>query len=227
MNLALVKLQQIKFYISEFNNYNEVVEKFFEKATNDIEKEYKKLEKKYKGNEETLYNLSDHYSDKYNETGRVFPNHFRVSFFNQIMSFIVFQLTEICDLHARVTGSKYRVSDLKGSDLEVCKDYLKKSANVDFAKLNTEWTFLSQCYTIRNKFVHKLGEIETSGNEFKGIKNFIDKTKLLEYKYPVRKIEDAKQVTLLISKPLVPELLKITSILFNKLLKDCLEIKKK
>ena len=175
MNYAANKLQHIKFGITEFVKYNEVVEKFFEKATTDIDKEYKKLERKYKGNEDALNNLGDHYSDKYNETARVFPNQFRISFFNQIMAYVVFQLIEICEVHHIIKATKYKVSDLKGSDLDICKKYLKNSAGVDFNKVNKEWEFLKLCYTIRNKFVHTLGSFET-GDGFEVIKKFIEKT---------------------------------------------------
>ncbi|PQJ08925.1 hypothetical protein CJD36_021925 [Flavipsychrobacter stenotrophus] len=193
LNYSTIKLQQIRFLISELRNFNEGVEKSFEKATKDIDKEYSKLEKQYKGNEEALYNLADVYSDRYNETARVFPNHFRISAFNQIMSFALYQLTEICDLHSRITDAKYKVSDLKGSELEACKTYLKNSAGVDFSKLNTLWEKLNLAYKVRNIFVHQMGELETSAKNFKSIdKNLHDKGQI-DYKY-ITKPKDAKSV---------------------------------
>jgi hypothetical protein len=160
LNYSTIKHQQIRFLISELRNFNEGIEKSFEKATKDIDKEYKKLEKKHKGDEISLYNLSDIYSERYNETARVFPNHFRIAAFNQIMSFTLYQLIEICDLHHRIKDTKYKVSDLKGSEFEACKTYLKNSAGVDFGKLNTVWEKLNFAYKIRNIFVHQMGEVK-------------------------------------------------------------------
>lgn len=83
------------------------------------------------------------------------------SFFVQVISFIEFELKELCMFHEEQNKPLIKFSDLKGADeFEKIKKYLKGSGNIDFSLLDPEWGYIKKMKILRNRFVHHYGTID-------------------------------------------------------------------
>lgn len=99
----------------------------------------------------------------------------------------------------------------------------RKSAAIDFQKLNPEWDKIKLFYKIRNKFIHHSGTISQEDNDYKVIK-------ALEYK---ELIDDPGLITIemvgldyeiKLRKELNTVLLETITSFFKKLLNDNMTI---
>ena len=106
-----------------------------------------------------------------------FPNRIRFSSIIQTYSMLEVYLKWLCERLRKINQNPFGIADLKGnSDLEKGKLYLKRVYNLDFSKLEPEWSFLNDMRKIRNQIIHNNGEFQTKDIE---IIRIIEKIELL------------------------------------------------
>ena len=75
------------------------------------------------------------------------------------MTFIEFELRQICKYIQEKKQIPWSIADLKGSnDINKAKLYLHKTLNINFGEMK-EWDQIIHLWTIRNAFVHHSGSI--------------------------------------------------------------------
>ena len=106
-----------------------------------------------------------------------FTNRIRFSSIIQTYSMLEVYLKWLCERLRKINHNPFGIADLKGnSDLEKGKLYLKRVYNLDFSKLEPEWSFLNDMKKIRNQIIHNNGEFQTKDKE---IVRIIEKIELL------------------------------------------------
>jgi len=167
------------FLSNDFENYIEL-QNFIEKH---IETNQKEIDKKY----DQIHEIEDEYEwklamDKFDgELGNdlyrfdhEFPNRTRYFLITQTHSMLEVYLKWFCEKLKSINGNPIGISDLKGnSDLEKGKLYLKRIYEIDFSRLEPEWSFLNDMRKIRNQIIHNNGKFKTKDSEILRIINQI------------------------------------------------------
>lgn len=90
-----------------------------------------------------------------------FPNRIRYSNIIQTYSMLELYMKWLCERLQKLKGSKFGIHDLKGNSyIEKGKIFLSKLYNIDFRKLEPEWSFINDLRIVRNQIVHKNGEFQ-------------------------------------------------------------------
>jgi len=223
LNYSEFHLFGIELAFVEFKNYQNTIENFLELEKQSLEKSYRDKISELNENDNKSWNrIAENYSEKYSDISRIFPHNFRASFLIQIISFIEHELKEICEQYEFSNKTKYSINDLKGNnDIEKAKQYLTKSCNVNFDKLNPEWQFILMVKRIRNKLVHHQGFVKKTERDWKLFNDFNGKKEFYEFSPKGEFVESPKLV--IRNRLLNDELLKNTERFFKKLLE--LELK--
>ena len=167
------------FLSNDFENYIEL-QNFIEKH---IETNQKEIDKKY----DQIDEIEDEYEwklamNKFDEElgsdlyrfDHEFPNRTRYFLITQAHSMLEVYLKWLCEKLKSINGNPIGISDLKGnSDLEKGKLYLKKIYEIDFSRLEPEWSFLNDMRKIRNQIIHNNGKFKTKDSEILRIINQI------------------------------------------------------
>jgi hypothetical protein len=167
----------------EFHNYLNLMEDFLSKNIKDFEekldKNKKNIERESRKVGEFKNDYQNHFEgmlfEQYHNIFILYPHYFRTSFLIHLISFIEFELREICyDFHYR-HSTDFSINDLKGnSDFDKAKKFLTRTVNINFNQLNPEWNFINTVRKIRNKLVHHQGIICENDNDFNEIELFVD-----------------------------------------------------
>lgn len=167
------------FLSNDFEDYIELqnfIEKHIETNQKEIDKGYDLIDDIEDENE---WNLA---IDKFDEElgndlyrfNHEFPNRTRYFLITQTHSMLEVYLKWFCEKLKSINGNPIGISDLKGnSDLEKGKLYLKKIYNIDFSRLEPEWSFLNDMRKIRNQIIHNNGKFSTKDSEILRIINQI------------------------------------------------------
>ena len=227
LNYSKLHLFGIELAFLEFEHYQNIIEKFLDGERLRIEKEINEIEIDDKAEPGYAEFVFDTLIEEHSTIAKKFPHNFRASFFVQIISFIEYELKEICEFHFAKFHPELSFSELKGNDeLDKAKTYLTKSANIDFRKLDPEWNYIKHAKEVRNIIVHHQGEIILNSNRrARIIEKFIENKNSykLEFKkvFKNNKFEKTNEATLIIkNKEATNELLENTKILFKKLLEE-------
>ena len=227
LNLNKVRLFGVEMVFLDFHNYYEVIEDSM--AAKFQERSLSYVEFLKQGTEKVLDRDYSNYLDQQHceglsEMGYNFPNIFRASFFVQVISFIEFELKELCMFHEEQNKSLIKFSDLKGADeFEKIKKYLKGSGNIDFSLLDPEWGHIKKMKILRNRFVHHYGTIDKEDRDrYRTILEIVNSEKsitFMENSLRDKKIDDFDSLTLVIAdKEFNVILLKQAESLFQKIL---------
>lgn len=141
-----------------------------------LEASYDKTEiEKIREEEPEYYNhIIDVFDQQYQEISDAFPQNFRVSFLTQIISFVEFNLKEICDFVAFESKQTFHMADLKGnSDFEKAGTYLKRVTQFELSSLGENWKFIEDCRVIRNKLIHQQGNVGDKETIKKRVEEFL------------------------------------------------------
>ena len=172
-----VNFFHVELSMETFKNYSEFIENSFENKVSGLHKSFDRTIRDIEKNK-------DHYEDDYKEhlkdsiieemyeIEKEFMQRFRNSLIMQLFSFLESELKHHCELHAINYKKEYSIDDLKGTDLEKVKLYLKKSANKDLTKLEPQWKFINDLKKLRNRIVHDNSMISEKHNDYKSIKAF-------------------------------------------------------
>jgi hypothetical protein len=170
----------------DFKNYYNLIESHITKVNKEYQAKYnnqanyKEAKKFGKFSNEYLLFLYEQYINELNNLTVQYPHNLRASFLIHIISFIEYELREICDYHHGKNNTDFRLTDLKGSsDMEKAKKYLSKAAKIDFSKLNPEWDAINTIRKIRNKIVHHNGTIKVTDADWNELEMFCKHTQLI------------------------------------------------
>ena len=167
------------FLTVNFENYFEL-QNFIEKQ---IEKNQKELDIKYNEvsdiEDMAEWNIAMNKFDQEFGTDlfrfdHEFPNRTRYFMINQTHSMLEFYLKWFCQRLKSINKNPIGISDLSGSsDLEKGKLYLKRIYQVNFSRLEPEWSFLNNMRKIRNQIIHNNGIFEIKDTEILRIINLM------------------------------------------------------
>lgn len=150
---------RINLGIKEFKEFQKISEKIISQESIKI------LRKKFE-------NISEKSENEYSLKNNFISN-IRVNLLFLCISFIEFEMKNICDAIFIEKKVLFSISDLKGnSDFEKAKIYLKNCGIIDLQK-NEYWNFIDISRLIRNKFIHNQGALYNDESNYKTIKNFI------------------------------------------------------
>lgn len=221
LDYSKLQLFGIEMIFVDFKNYQNLIETFLNDKRVELEKDFDKddLTKTIDLNSESnqLYrdHLLDQFSERHREISVIFPHSFRVSLLTQIVSFIEFELKEICDFYGSKLGETFRLQDLKGnSDFEKAKTYLVKTAKINFDNLNPEWLFIDNCRQLRNKLVHNQGYIMSSDAQIMTFIKGLDSIILNDAAFA----GEQAQVIIIQNRTLIDRLIELAESFFKKLL---------
>lgn len=216
----------IAFY--EFNAYQTMIEKFLLQEQLRLEEKIKEFEvdknKKLPGYSDFLLTklIEDHVS-----LSNLYTHNFRASFYIQIISFIEYELRNICEYHHVIKKTDFGIEDLKGSnDIDKAKIYLSKSANIKFKNLNPEWQFIQEAKEIRNLLVHHQSRVIIKNKRNERLKSVFQEKDYFEYhKFPSENSEGFEEGHFFICKSEANRrLIDSSKIFFTKLLESELKI---
>ncbi|WPP49045.1 hypothetical protein [Catalinimonas niigatensis] len=151
-----------------------------------------------------------------------YPNLFRSSFLVQTLALVEYQLREISLRIEIYNHQKFSISDLRGSsDLEKAKTYLKKTIELNFSTLNPEWSFLLNCYKLRNSIVHNQSEYEDESHVSKFVKSQ-NGLKIKEARQDIKRDKELSSFSIE-DRSINDELLAKTKLFFDKIYNYILE----
>jgi len=207
----------ISFSISEFRNYQDLIEEFLVAEKERMDKKSEEAEKNYP-NEDEYADWVERNIDRYGEISKIFPNNFRVAFLIQIISFVEFHLKNICDRFYRSENQIFALDDLKGSsDFDKAKLYLKKVAKIDVLSFGEDWKFIDDCRIIRNKLAHQQGLMKKEDSNKTLIEQFAKKHGLIKVVEQTRDFEWRIEIN---GKELNDKLISSVSSFFKQLLNN-------
>lgn len=221
LNFNELHLFGIDIVFTDLNNYQNLIEGFLEQQKGQVEKDFKESDlelesKKADENANEYYlHLIDFYAERHHEISRLFPHNFRASFLTQVISVIESELKRICDHFGYHKKQLFTIDDMRGTDdLEKCKDYLKRIADINFDVVNIEWQYIRNCKALRNKIVHQDGRVKNSDQN---LINFIRGNSSIEVEESPSIYDDHVTFTI-IDKKLIEMLLIAGKDFFIKLL---------
>jgi len=175
LNYNELHLFGVDIIFNDLNNYQNLIEGFLEKQKDQVEKDFNETDlelesKKADENSDAYYlHLIDFYSERHHEIAKLFPHNFRATFLTQIISVIESELKKICDHFGHHKNQLFKIDDMRGiDDLQKCKDYLKRIADINFEGLNIEWQYIKNCKSLRNKIVHQDGRVNKKDEKLMG-----------------------------------------------------------
>jgi len=184
LNYNELHLFGVDIIFNDLNNYQNLIEGFLEKQKEQVEKDFNETDlelesKKADENSNSYYlHLIDFYSERHHEIAKLFPHNFRASFLTQVISVIESELKKICDHFGHHKNQLFKIDDMRGTDdLEKCKDYLKRIADINFEELSIQWQYIKNCKSLRNKIVHQDGRIKRKDEQ---LMNFIKGSSSIE-----------------------------------------------
>ena len=211
-----------KMALKSFERYQEMIEKHLDDEAESISHIFDSMEveneRGYTYIPEEYSDAVDSLSEEMNEIAVTFTNNFRGFFLVQIISFVETELKKICTDHNRFLYTDETYLDIKkDNDLEKCKIYLTKVANVNFNALNTEWQFIIAVSKVRKKIVHHSRVFS---------QNEINKLKVLtKDRYIFTKKDKAsEEIEIRITKKMNKKIIEVVTSFFTKLLDKELSI---
>ncbi|MEY8847194.1 hypothetical protein AB9K26_00105 [Psychroserpens sp. XS_ASV72] len=150
-----------------------------------------------------------------------FPNRIRYSAIVQTYSMLEVYLKWLCNNLQRINNLPFGIADLKGSnDLDKGKLYIKKIYNLDFNKLNPEWSFLSNMRKIRNQIIHNNGDFTVKDKEIIEIINKNENLGIMwEEIHPKLEANKVYEIKI-VSKKLNKEFIETVLLFFEKLVAE-------
>jgi hypothetical protein len=106
--------------------------------------------------------LVDSYALDFLELGEELPTVLRYAVLTAADTASEAFLNSTCAAYAHVSGTKIRVTDLKGSGIQRAREYLKKVAAVQFPDDRPTWTTVTRLHELRNCIVHAEGVVAAS-----------------------------------------------------------------
>ena len=148
-----------------------------------------------------------------------FPNRIRYSSIIQTYSMLEVNLKWLCNKLKKINNNPIGISDLKGtSDLAKGKLFLRKMYNVDFSKLNPEWSFINDMRKIRNQIIHNNGDFRKKDTEILRIINQTEELGIMWDDIEPEIVEDKDYEIKIKSNQLNKRFVKNVKSLFDKII---------
>lgn len=164
---------QVNVRLAEFREYTQEIESKFDSDKAKLAQIYRDSVKDLSQEEASL--IDEYFSDECYAIEEVYVGLYRKSTLVSVYSFLENAMNSLCRYLATENSYSYALSDLKGGGIERARNYLNKSAGVDFDPLNGEWSELTMLNKVRNCIVHCEGDISACKN--KSIAKIIQKTR--------------------------------------------------
>lgn len=215
-------LEFINRQLKDLYMYSVSIENLFEYREKELLEEFEK-------NKDEIEKDDTHiWYEMYFYHTQIFLNIHRTSLFTKVFGFVEHELRKVCNYHYKMTETNISMNDFRGnSDLEKAKSYLTKICEIDFRRLNPEWSYLLNAKDLRNILTHSQGEfLQSSDKKSTRIMKLIRNKKYLDFE-PNEIYEEecfSKDGKIIIkSKELNEELIDNSSVFFTKLLEENLK----
>lgn len=169
--LFTLSASQAKTRLEKFRLYTLQLEQKFTADKQSVEDSYQEAISQVSDDEAT--DAHEYFGEMYQEIDSVNVPLFRHSTVVTLYTFLESSMNKLCRHLYRLKQYSVELSDLKGDGISRAKLYLEKLANVDFDKLNGDWSKLSSLNAIRNCLVHAEGNIN-------GVRSPTKLTKIVE-----------------------------------------------
>lgn len=144
--------------LESFREYTYEIEAKFNRDKTRLEDSFSKATKGLSDSERR--EVEDYFSDDYYIIEEIHVGLYRKSTLVSVYSFLENSLNTLCRHLYKRYGYPVALEDLRGEGIVRARCYLEKLADVDFYRLNSEWSRISSFNKIRNCIVHSEGNIK-------------------------------------------------------------------